>query len=277
MTSTTTTQRWRNRRDRHVPAGILIDPERLGIDILPEARARAFVLEHHYSGSYPAARMAFGLFARPAGAMQADLMGVAVLSVPVQPRAVPAYTGLPSAAGVDLGRLVLIDAPEVAGNAESWFVSRVLKAARRELGVDAVISYSDPLPRLTADGVLVKPGHVGLVYQALSAAYGGRAAPRTLWLRPDGTVLAPRTLDKLRKDDRGAAGAYRQLLLAGAPRRHTQEPGDAYVARALAEGPFTRIRHPGNHVYAWGLTREARRNIREITGTDPHLRYPKAK
>lgn len=37
------TQRWNTRRDRWVPAGALIRPETLGVDVLPEAMARAFV------------------------------------------------------------------------------------------------------------------------------------------------------------------------------------------------------------------------------------------
>jgi len=55
-----------------------------------DAAAKAFVLEHHYSASYPAARWRFGLFRR--GALQ----GVAVFSHPVNDRALTAVFPRPA-------------------------------------------------------------------------------------------------------------------------------------------------------------------------------------
>ena len=56
---------------------------------------------------------------------------------------------------VELGRLVLLD--EVPGNGESWFIARCFELLRRE-GIVGVLSFSDPVPRTTADGRKVLPG-----------------------------------------------------------------------------------------------------------------------
>ena len=53
---TTPCQRWRDRRGSYRPAGEPIDPSRYEVVALDDdARARAFVERHHYSGSLPAA------------------------------------------------------------------------------------------------------------------------------------------------------------------------------------------------------------------------------
>ena len=47
------------------PAGEPIDPRRYEVAAIASDRtAKDFVLPHHYSGSYPAARFRFGLFRR---------------------------------------------------------------------------------------------------------------------------------------------------------------------------------------------------------------------
>lgn len=243
-------QRWRRRRSAWRPAGELFDPGRHAVELIPDdVTARRFITEHHYSGSYPAARLRVGLYRAGVG-----LVGVAVYSVPMSQAAVPRYTGLPPAAGVELGRFVLLD--EVEGNGESWFLARAARLLRQQLPeVGAVLSYSDPVPRRTAEGDVVLPGHVGTIYQATNGTYLGRSKPRYLHLGPDGQVVSERALSKLRRGDRGAAYAYEQLRAKGAPARRPGEEGPAYVTRALAEGPFRRVRHPGNHVYAWAWAR----------------------
>jgi hypothetical protein len=45
-------------------------------------------------------------------------------------------------------------------------------------GVRGVVSFSDPVPRRTAAGDLVFPGHIGTIYQASNAGYLGRTTPR---------------------------------------------------------------------------------------------------
>lgn len=243
-------QRWRERRPRHRPAGEPFEPGRYGLELLDGSReriARDFVRRHHYAGSWPACRRAWGLYDGR------QLVGAVAFSVPVQPRIAGALVpGLEAAAVVELGRLVLLD--EVPGNAESWFVARALRALRGELPeLGVVVSYSDPVVRVGLDGRRVLPGHVGVVYQALGAVYTGRGRRQRVILAPDGSVLGRRSLDKLRRGERGAAGAYEQLRAWGAPAMRTGEDGAAYVTRALEEGPFRAMGHPGCHRYAWAL------------------------
>jgi hypothetical protein len=259
----TSCQRWRDRRAAFRPAGELFDRTRAHVDAIDERTAKAFVLRHHYSASYPAARFRAGLFWKPSSTAAEVLAGVAVFSVPMNQRAVPHYFDeLAPAAGVELGRLVLLD--EVPANAESYFVARAFRLLKAALGVQAVLSYSDPVERISGSGEVVKPGHVGTVYQALNAAYCGRSSARTMLVAADGRAVSHRALSKLRADDRGAAYAYAQLRGMGAPARDPLESGAAYVARAL-EG-FRPVRHPGNHVYAWRL------DGRQV---DRRLPYPK--
>ena len=62
-----------------------------------------------------------------------------------------------------------------------------------------------------------------------------------------------RSLSKLRNDERGRDGVEAELRRLGAPPRRPHESGAAYAKRALREGPFRRVPHPGCHVYAWAL------------------------
>lgn len=248
-------QRWRRRRDSYRPAGEPIEPHRYGVEVVEEAAARRFVVEHHYSAAFPAARLCVGLYRAGAG-----LVGVAVFSVPMQPRSVTRHAGQAPAAGVELGRFVLLD--EEPANAETWFLARAFRDLRREKpGVRAVVSYSDPLPRTDEAGAEVKPGHLGIIYRAFNGRLVGRSSPRTLVLARDGRVVSGRTLSKIRNGERGAAAGYETLLQMGAPRRTPGEADAAWVARALAEGPFRRLPHPGNLAYVWGLDDEARASL----------------
>lgn len=248
-------QRFQERRERYRPAGEVIDPSRFGVEPISEAAAKGFVERHHYSGSYPAACVRVGLF-RSRGAFWApELVGVAVFSVPPQPKAIPRWTG--TEAGLELGRLVLLH--DVPGNGESWFLGgafRVLQAERPSLR--AVLSYSDPMVRRTEAGDLVTPGHVGVIYQAFNGRHVGRSQARWLHFDPRGGLVSRRGCDKIRAEHdpvkgRGAGGAYAALLAQGAPPRRLLEDGPAYVDRMLREGPWTRVRHPGNLAYVWAI------------------------
>lgn len=256
------TQRWLQGRDYYRARAADFDPAQFGVELLPgDAVAREFVQRHHYSGSYPAARCRVGLYRRRAW-FTPELVGVAVFSVPMQARAIHAYA--PGVDGVELGRFVLLD--EVPYNAETWFLRRAFGALRAALpAVRVVLSYSDPIPRSSDDGRVVIAGHVGSIYQGKGARYVGRATGRWLVLDRAGRVVSDRTLAKIRNDERGAAYAYRQLLAAGAPSRRPLEEGAAYVRRAVAEGPFRRLRHPGNHAYLFG-----------VDGLDPGALSPRA-
>lgn len=247
----TACQRWRDRRGSYRPAGEPIDPSKYAVEVVRESEARAFVQRHHYSGSFPAARTSVGLW-RSRGAMWApELVGVAVFSVCIQPRAIAKWCGTPD--GVELGRFVLLD--DVPANGETWFLRRAFGVMRAELqDVRAVLAYSDPVPRASVSGDVVLPGHVGTIYQAFNGRYVGRSGKRRLILDPSGRVVSGRALSKIRLGEVGADYAAAQLVKAGAPRQRPGESGAAWVTRALAEGPFRSINHPGNFAYTWPLT-----------------------
>lgn len=262
----TACQRWRLRREAYRPAGEPFRPERHEVALLDHGDAKDFVERHHYSGSYPAARLRVGLLRAGVG-----LAGAAVFSVPANDASIEARCGVDARAGVTLGRFVLLD--DVEGNGESWFLARAFALLERELReVRAVLSYADPMPRQAPGGVFV-PGHVGTIYQAHNGRYVGRTKAEWLWLARDGRALSPRTLAKLRNEESGAAGAYGILRRAGAPERRPSEDGAAYVARALAEGPFRRVKHPGNHAYVWPVGERRRETARRMPAS---MAYPKA-
>lgn len=247
-------QRWRDRRGVYRPAG---EPIRtVNFEVAPIAtdrEARAFVERHHYSASYPAARARYGLHCR------GEIVGVAVLSHPASEAALAAALPLPCdrLAKAELGRLVLLD--DVPANGESWFMARVFELARRD-GFEAIVSHSDPEPRLTAAGGLVFPGHVGTVYQALNATYCGRTASRTWRLLPDGSVLSARAISKLRLQDKGWRYVVELLLEHGASAPH----GDwrQWVTQAVEQVSRT-FRHRGNHRYVWALDKRLRHHLPE--------------
>lgn len=241
-------QRWRAGRSSHRPAGEPFEPRAHGLEPLERDAAAGFVEAHHYARSYPAARVAYGLYRAFTG-----LVGVVVFGRGQQDAAGEKYApGVDPAHVVELQRLVLLD--EVEGNAESWTVARAMEQLRADLPeVRLVLSYSDPVVRRRADGSAILPGHVGTVYQALGAAYHGRGKRRRLVLAPTGEVVPERAVAKLTAGHRGGRGAYERLLGWGAPPIRRGEDPAAYVDRALREGPFRVLAHPGNHVYSWAL------------------------
>lgn len=263
-------QRWHRRVDTYQHPEGRIDPSRYGVEPVTEAQAKAFVERHHYSRTYPAARARVGLFrTRVSGGV--DLVGVAVFSVPMHQRVVPKWTGQDPACGVELGRLVLLD--DVEGNGETWFIARAFRQVVSELpDVRAVVSFSDPVPRVNDEGVVVKPGHYGTIYQASNARFVGRASPATLVLAPDGSVVSNRAISKLRNGERGAAGVYDRLVALGAPTRRLGEDDRVYVDRAL-DG-WRRVRHPGNLAYVFALGGRTARRTTEA-GFPPAMPYPK--
>jgi len=237
------------------------------IDEIRDSVARAFVIDHHYSGSYPIAMERVGLF------YGRTLVGVAVFSIPINNSIIPRYTGLSAAHGAELGRFVLLD--EVPYNAESYFLAAALKALKAlRSGLSAVVAYSDPMPRATAAGQIVLPGHVGIAYQASNAQYLGRAASKTLHLTPSGVALSSRAISKVRLQEHGAQSAEKRLVRLGAPPRAAlQDPAD-WIDCVLNSEVFRRVRHPGNHIYAWPLgTPKAKRGL--VHGFAPAKEFPK--
>jgi hypothetical protein len=266
-------KRFSRRRERWIAPGPTIRTEEFGVDVLrgPRERlARAFVLEHPYAGSMPATRVCVGRF-RKRGVAPASLVGVAVFSVPAQPAAIPCYTGMPADDGVDLGRFVLL--PEVAYNGETWFLARAMQALRAALpNVRGLTSSADPLELRDSHRTLLKPAHAGTIYQARRAIFCGRSRAAWVWVNHRGRVLSPRTLSKIRNEERGQEGARAQLIALGAPPRESLESPVQWLERIL---PLiaTRVRHPGNFVYAFGLDRRAHGEILKRYAQPHH--YPR--
>ena len=261
-------QRWLNRQHswRHTSEGGF---NRLAFDVsaLGELAAKAFVEQHHYSGSYPAALQRYGLW------LHEQLVGVAVLSVPAQAKVLTnvfpeleAYTE-----SAELGRFVLLD--EVPANAESWFLARIFELAAAQ-GTRGLVSFSDPQPRTSADGTTTLAGHVGTIYQATNARYTGRGTPRSLHLLPNGQVFNHRSEQKIRSGEKGHEYAEELLCSFGARPRRVREDRAAWLEKALRQARVRTYRHPGNHRYAFALGDKRQR--RTVSIALPALAYPKA-
>jgi hypothetical protein len=183
-------------------------------------------------------------------------------------------TLVPYVESLELSRLVLLD--DVAANGESWFCARAFDLAA-VAGVRGVVTFADPMARYrrTPAGMqVVKPGHIGIVYQALGCDYLGRGTRRTLTLLPDATVLPDRAMSKVRRGERGSAGVVRRLVALGA---RPLEPGadpKTWLRAALLDIGATRRPHPGNHKYARRIGTRAQRTRTAITG--PRRAYPKS-
>jgi hypothetical protein len=248
-------QRWRERRSLYRPAGEPIATRCFEVAPIDgkgaDNAARAFVATHHYSGTMPAARRRYGLY------RGGELVGVAVYSVPASQAVLVSAFGPAADAGVELGRLVLLD--DVPANGESWFIARTFELLRHD-GFAGVVSFSDPVPRTSADGSRVFAGHIGTIYQATNAIYRGRTRPETKWLLPDGRVLEPRAASKIRNGERGRAYAAGILERYGAtPPAATEDAGAWFM---LWRGRLCRpLRHDGNHRYLFALDRGLRRQL----------------
>ena len=243
-------QRWRERRDSYRPKGETINPHDYEVALIArDTEARAFVVRHHYSGSYPAALLRTGLYRR------GELVGVAVLSQPASQAALEAALPFPDVRRAELGRFVLLD--HVPGNGESWFLARTWELARAA-GFGAVVSHSDPEPRVADGGRVVHAGHIGTIDQATNATYVGQTPRRTWRLFADGSVLSPRAESKLRAREQGWEYVVEQLVAAGAP----PPSGDWHTWRRHAVQAVTRPkRHPGNHRYLFALNSKLRRHF----------------
>lgn len=251
------------------------DQARYAVAEIAEATAKAYVVDRHYSGTYPAASRRYGLYDLAGDA--AELAGVAVLSVPAsRPVLTAVFPGLePYRESLELGRFVLDQ--DVAANGESWFLGQIFRLAA-ESGIRGVVSFSDPMPRRTASGGLVMPGHIGTIYQATNAVYTGRATPRTLTVMPDATVFSDRACQKIRAQDRGHEYAEKQLAAFGArPRRAGENPA-VWLAEALEAIGARPVRHHGNHRYAFrlGVTRRDRAAVRVALPSRPYPKVPDA-
>lgn len=123
-----------------------------------------------------------------------------------------------------------------------------------ERGLRGLVAFSDPLPRVDADGVPWMPGHHGGIYQLHGGArYVGRGTARTLTFLPDNTVLPARSMQKVRKLEQGWRGVVDRLMMLGAPAFDAVAGVDpaGWLRDALDAIGVRRVRHKGNHEYAW--------------------------
>lgn len=237
-------QRWCRGRDSYKPPREPIPTREYEIAEIPGDRAaKAFIEQHHYAGTYPAARFRYGLYHRGA------LVGVAVFSHPSNDLVLTSVFPGDPLDSVELGRFVLLDS--VPGNGETWFLARTFERLRR-IGIRGVVSFSDPIPRKAADGRVIFAGHLGTIYQAHNAAYLGRSRPSTLRLLPDGSVLSNRALQKLRGGERGWRYVVATLVRSGATPPQNGESLSDWMDLWLLRLTRT-LRHRGNHKYAWTL------------------------
>lgn len=256
---TNVTQRWRERRGVYRPAGEVINTAHYEVASIPDDRtAKAFVVQNHYSSSYPAARYRFGLY------WGGLLVGVAVFSVPANNKVLACLPGAPIE-NVELGRLVLLD--RVPGNAETWMLARCFEHLRRE-GLNGAVSFSDPVPRTTSDGEVVLRGHVGGLYQAFNGIYTGRGTARTLRLLPDGSVFSDRASQKIRTGERGWQYAAAILERHGAATLTDPADGRAWLAEWMPR-LTRRLAHGGNHRYLLPIGKHVRKHL------PASLPYPK--
>lgn len=239
---TSVNQRWRESRSAYRPIGETINTLDYEVAaISDDSTAKQFVISHHYSRSYPAARFRFGLY------KHGYLVGVAVFSHPTHSRSVTNVFPVMSTEAVELGRFVLLD--QVPGNGETWFLGRAFHLLR-QIGLLGVVSFSDDQPRTSDTGETVFLGHIGTIYQAHNARYLGRGSSRPLRLLPDGSVFHARMIQKIRAGERGWQSGVEKLMHYGA-----DAPGrDRALWLKYWLSRLTRnIQHPGNHKYAWSL------------------------
>jgi hypothetical protein len=246
-------QRWYGGRTSYRPSAEPIKTSEYDVaEIADDTTPRQFIKTHHYSHSYPAARFRIGLYRR------GELAGAAVFSHPCSNACLTNVFQAPLLSTVELGRFVLLDS--VAGNGETWFLARSFEILRTR-GIVGVVSFSDPLQRKTASGELIHMGHVGTIYQAHNGVYLGRGTARTLHLLPDGRVFSDRAAQKIRKGERGWRYAAGQLEAFGAaPVPANVEDRSIWLSAAM-QSFTTRLRHKGNHKYAWPLDKAIRRQL----------------
>ena len=216
---------------------------------LAEKTAKEFVTANHYAASYPSARRRFGLF------WFGQLVGAAIFSHPVNNAVLTNAFDCTATEAVELGRFVLLD--EVPFNAESWFFTRCKELLKKE-GFAGIVSFSDDAVRTDLNGRIVFKGHLGIIYQATSAGYVGRGSKSRSLILPDGLILSPRAISKVRGDESGADYVCRRLIkFAASPMPVAAGQRKLWFEHELKLQ--TRIfRHPGCHKYLWKLDRRVK-------------------
>jgi hypothetical protein len=169
-------QRWHRKRDSYRPPDEPIDTRRHAVDLVERKGAKAFVLEHHYSHSFPPATFLVGLY-RTRAFHRAQLVGAAVFGPPTHQGIIPRWTDLAPERGIVLLRFVL--AEDVPGNGETFTLGGAWSALRRSHPeLEAVLAYSDPVARRGPTGHIIKRGHIGRIYGSHNGYYLAAHVPR---------------------------------------------------------------------------------------------------
>ena len=255
-------QRWRNGLDYQAPT--TFDTDEFFVEPIDKQTGKRFVEEHHYSNTYPVSRAQYGMFRHE----DHKICGVAAFSVPAHNAVVARYADDASVKtdgnAVELGRFVLLD--EVGKNGESWFLGQSFRQIKDKLPlIDTVLAMSDPIPRMTLQGQLVMPGHVGGIYQAFNGRYVGRSSKTTKILTDSGHVVNARSLSKVRNLEKGFEGMIRQMTNRFGCRPPEPNENLRLWSKEVTAN-YRRIKHPGNHVYLWAVgnnkeKREARKRF----------------
>jgi len=176
---------------------------------------KQFVKIYHYSHGIHNGPMCYGLFD------DERLIGVCAFATPCSEAVCASVFGVEYKRSVtELHRLVLLD--EVPKNAESWFISRALKALKKDRpNYNAVLSFAD-----------ATQNHIGIIYQATNAIYSGTSGKATFFLDADNRLRHPRqngvNITKEEAQERGwkpvkREGKHRYLYILGDNKKHKKE------------------------------------------------------
>lgn len=241
------------------------DRRRYKVVRISHAAAVDFVTTHHYSGTYPQARLRYGLV----DVAGDRLVGVATLGGSMRDEVLTnPLPDLNRHTAAELGRLVLLD--EVESNGESHLVGAVFRGARK-CGIRAVVAFSDAVPRPE----IGMWGHIGDLYRAMEADYSGRGTGRSsLILLPDNTILTDRSKSKVCGGESGAGGVIHRLVLLGARPPVAGQTGKQWLSQALQDLRVRRFTHPGNHRFVFRLGSERQRRLIRLGDGYEHREYP---
>tara|TARA_R110000803_G_scaffold68895_1_gene131001 strand:+ start:67 stop:702 length:636 start_codon:yes stop_codon:yes gene_type:complete len=175
---------------------------------------RGFIEQHHYSASINGCKITQCYALHKDGVLIGALL-FGALSTTAWKRYGDSEKDV-----IELRRLCLLD--KCAKNTATWFVSRALKAIRKNHGFKVCISYADPYH-----------GHAGYVYQAGNWSYLGTTSPDVLLKTPQGKLYHSRAMRTKYK------GRFKPFALR-------------LQALQLA-GELTEVKVPGKHVYSYRL------------------------
>ena len=150
------------------------------VEPIKYATARPFIEQHHYSHSTNGLKIAycFGLF-RPTNLLP-ELVGAAIFGEPAMTNQASSWNPNAPDKVLELRRLCCID--DTPKNAESFFISKMLKWLKKHTDVEVILSYAD-----------LNYGHEGIIYKASNFQLVGQTAEGVV-LMVDGKRYHDRTL-----------------------------------------------------------------------------------